>query len=125
MAYRFRSRDGLMQTNDAKGLRLWEDIADRHRQEQSLASALLLEMGVKLEHPDDGWVNRELNMVNPCYSRFNLGPCVGDLIALGWPWSGYRIVRVARIEVVRILTDMTRYYFEETGQNLGPVSLGK
>jgi len=43
----------------------------------------LAKIGVKLAHPDDGWVNREKNYLRPCYPYFDNKPQVGDLIALG------------------------------------------
>lgn len=50
--------------------------------------------GVKAAHPDDGWVDRERNKVHLCYPQFNDGLKVGDLLALGWPRTHTRIVRV-------------------------------
>ncbi len=50
-------------------------------------------LGVKMVHPDDGWVKRETNELCPTYPQFDDGVCIGDLIALGWP-NEYRVVRV-------------------------------
>jgi hypothetical protein len=61
--------------------------------------AALRQLGVKAAHPDDGWVDRELNTVFFAYPQFDDGVSVGDVIALGWPaWndgeSRTRLVRV-------------------------------
>ena len=50
--------------------------------------------GVKAAHPDDGWVDRDRNRLHLAYPQFNDSLLVGDLLALGWPWSETRIVRV-------------------------------
>lgn len=114
----YTSRDGLMSSNDPARVADWEAICDRQNQEQLSASEALRAMGVKLEHPDDGWVDREKNSITPSYPRFNSRPEVGDLIALGWPWSGYRIVRVTRVEHGGILIPTTTYSFEDTGERI-------
>jgi hypothetical protein len=47
----------------------------------------VLARGVKLLHPNDGWVVRNSLgfpvLVQPCYPMFNHLPKIGDLIALG------------------------------------------
>jgi hypothetical protein len=62
------------------------------------ARTVLLGLGVKLAHPDDGWVKRDRNTFCPSYPLFNQRPEVGDLIAFGQPWSGYRLVRVTSVK---------------------------
>lgn len=121
MTYLYRSTDGLMQTNDPDALQIWESHAARTASAQSRATAHLLALGVKMEHPDDGWVNREKNTITPCYPRFDLNPAVGDLIALGWPWTGYRIVRCIRIGET-LLTRSPVYHFEDTGERVQVIS---
>jgi hypothetical protein len=72
--------------------------------------------GIKLAHPDDGWVNREENSLVPCYPQFDDNPGEGDLIALG-SWKVFRLVRVTRVQIrLPLLSGMTtvRYFFEES-----------
>lgn len=114
----YRSSDGLCWSSDPKAVALWNSIAARHANEQAAASSQLRALGVKLEHPDDGWVNRDQNSVSPCYPRFDLNPKPGDLIALGWPDSGYRLVRCINVERRGVLISKTVYLFEDTGERL-------
>jgi len=66
----------------------------------------LREQGVKAAHPDDGWVNREKNTVRLEYPIFNDNPQVGDLIALGWPWRGYRLVLVTELNFLSTMNPL-------------------
>ena len=116
MAYRFRSRDGLAQSNDQATIATWDSIGERMAREQSDASEALRELGVRLEHPDDGWVDRERNTVRPCYPRFDLGVAPGDLIALGDPWNGYRVVRCTSAGEVGVIARAMEYGFVDEGQ---------
>lgn len=118
MSYAFRSRDGLAQSNDADHIATWDAVQATAASKQREASARLMAMGVKMEHPDDGWVDRQKNSLWPCYPQFDLAPEVGDLIALGWPFSGYRIVRCTEIEHKTLLTHTVIYSFEETGEKV-------
>lgn len=110
-----RSRDGLCSSLDPTVIHLWESICDRQSAEQVTATDRLRALGVKLEHPDDGWVNREQNYIRPCYPRFNLRPDEG---ALGWPWRGYRLVRCTHVEHGGVLIPTTTYFFEDSGERL-------
>ncbi len=67
--------------------------------------------GIKASHPDDGWVDRDVNKVFLSYPQFNDGIQIGDRIALGWSWE-YRIVRVTKIEE-SVLMRAPYYYFME------------
>jgi hypothetical protein len=129
--HRFRSKDGLCTSADPDAIALWDRIGDRMESEQVSWSGLLREMGVKAEHPDDGWVRRnaEPQSVEFSYARFDLKPQVGDLIALGAPYhSGkfdddpkgkrgtwrYRLVRVTHVHTRRGLIPGVEYTFEDT-----------
>lgn len=114
--WRYKSRDGLASSADPAAVALWDEITARHANEQTASSEQLRGLGVKMEHPDDGWVNRARNSISPAYPRFDLQPDAGDLIALGWPQDGYRLVRCTKVEREGSLIPRTVYYFEETGQ---------
>ena len=78
---------------------MMRDIATTMEQQQAEWIAELRAAGVKAAHPDDGWVDRDVDTVYFCYPQFDDGVAVGDLIALGWPkWNSkkaqHRIVRV-------------------------------
>jgi len=111
------SADGLL-TGDPTVVATWDAIGATMAQEQRTASSALRSEGVKLEHPDDGWVDRANDSIRPCYPAFDLSPQVGDLIALGWPWTGYRLVRCTRIERRTLLIESVRYFFEDTGRRV-------
>lgn len=91
---------GVSGQNEA--VTMMQGIASTMEQQQAAWIAELRAAGVKAAHPDDGWVDRELDTVYFCYPQFDDGVSVGDLIALGWPqWSRkkkqHRIVRVIGI----------------------------
>lgn len=119
MSRLFRSRDGLCESGDPAYVALWDSIAARQAAEQANSVAELRASGIKAAHPDDGWVNRERNTVHFAYPAFNDGVSVGDLIALGRPWSGYRIVRCTEVEHTGLLIPMTYYHFEPLPAGLG------
>jgi hypothetical protein len=145
---RYASRDGLCTSADASAVALWDSIGDRMASEKRGWTETLRGMGVKLAHPDDGWVKRDA--VPPFlslswYPQFNDEPQEGDLIALGSPhhygtypgdkrerwrrihgrgericWR-YRLVRVTRVhDHTGILGRFVEYYFEDTGIRLPP-----
>lgn len=77
---------------------LFHDICDRATKDERLWVNELRACGVVAAHPDDGWVNRELNTVQLAYPQFNDGIAEGSLIALGWePYHGKRRHRVVRV----------------------------
>jgi hypothetical protein len=145
---RYTSRDGLCTSADASAVALWDSIGDRMASEQRDWIKTLRGMGVKLAHPDDGWVKREAPepfLSLSWYPQFNDEPQEGDLIALGashhcgtyagdkggkWRrnrgrgarigWQ-YRLVRVVRVnDHAGILGRFVDYYFEDTGVRLPP-----
>lgn len=86
---RFRSSDGLMESADPSAIALWESIGARMEDDKRTWTQRLREAGIKLAHPDDGWVNRERNTFTlSWYAQFNNTPDVGDLIAFGTPPGG-------------------------------------
>lgn len=121
MSYAFRSKDGLAQSNDSAHIDAWNAVQATSAIRQREASAALLAMGVKMEHPDDGWVDRQKNAITPCYPQFDLSPKVGDLIALGWPFNGYRIVRCTAVVHRTLLIHTVTYSFEETGETVAAI----
>jgi hypothetical protein len=98
MEYRCPFSGGIARSNGSPAgdalmtnfIRIGQEMADQKKR----ASIALQKLGVKAEHPDDGWVDRQNNKVHLSYPRFDHGPCVGDLIALGSPWEGYRLCEV-------------------------------
>lgn len=117
MSYRFTSADGLCRSNDAGHVATWDRIGATLAAEQREWNARLRAQGVKAAHPDDGWVDRANSTVQFSYPAFDDRVQVGDLIALGWPWRGYRIVRCTDVETRRgpLLTRML-YHFEAVGE---------
>jgi hypothetical protein len=112
---------GIMRTEDKSMAESWASIGNEMKREQAEWVAMLRTLGVKLAHPDDGWVERSgrnKDSLLPCYPQFDDNPKVGELIALGWPqWQSkkpqHRIVRVTRIQrPAHFLTNVARYFFE-------------
>lgn len=94
-------------------LKEFRRIEREQEQNEKLWIEKLRSLGVKLAHPDDGWVNREQNNVYPVYPQFDDKPQVGDLIALGWPGK-CRIVKVTKIETPKYIGNSKYYFFEPT-----------
>lgn len=127
---RYRSQDGLMSSPDPAAVEAWDRIGREMTNARTAWTERLRTIGVKLAHPDDGWVhepgrgytpNNHDKWLSPSwYAQFDDGPQEGDLIALGWPDTGYRIVQC--IEVRRRPTvlggESVCYYYEDTGQRL-------
>lgn len=79
------------------------------------------EHDVQLVTPNDGWVDRENNIVNPpSYAAFVGDIRVGSIIALGSPTTddkiagSYQLFRVT--EVLPAMFSRGRYRFEDYGQ---------
>lgn len=88
----FRSRDGLMTSSDPANVALWDRITAEHEARGADWTTRLRELGIKLAHPDDGWVDRRPDGSGrfslSWYPQFNDHPKVGDLIAFGTPPRG-------------------------------------
>jgi hypothetical protein len=111
-----KSQDGLVKGNSPSGdefVKVYDAVCVEHNEKERQCIAFLRHIGVKMAHPDDGWVNREKNILNPCYPSFNDNPKVGDLIYLGWPTDKRaRLVQVINIES-SFLSFGKRYFFKE------------
>lgn len=84
---------------------------------------VLREDGFKLSHPDDGWVDREENILWPSYPQFDDDPQVGDLIMMGWEPNGCKgwsckPARVLEIIIPAINPDRPKYKFEYVKMNM-------
>lgn len=85
-AGKYRSRDGLCSSIDSAAVALWDSIGAQMDADKRSWTETLRAMGVKLAHPDDGWVKRdapEPYLSLSWYPQFNDEPQAGDLIALG------------------------------------------
>lgn len=69
--------------------------------------------GVKMARPDDGWVDRENDVIRGphCYADFDDGVKVGDMVALGRPES-YRLVRIIQIQPWGLFRDRFEWAYE-------------
>lgn len=115
----------VMTTTDPKFEALWMRIGrQQERNKERCAKMLVAGYGVKIIHPDDGWVNREKNILTPCYPiLFDKSAAPGDLIALGSPDTDervighYRIVRITEVHKLPLMLTLTgdhglSYHFE-------------
>lgn len=142
---RYQSSDPNMSSSTPEGAALLERILADERTAYATWEDKLRGVGVKLAHPDDGWVDRENHTFSlSWYARFNDNPHVGDLIAFGRPphgeftrhWqddparaieSGYRICRVTQTDVSdedheRWPTiKAQRFWYEDTGVRMPPL----
>lgn len=90
----------------------WNNHAQSNHEMEVKWIAAMRSMGVKLAHPDDGWVKRSESIVSPCYPQFDDQPQVGDLIALGC-WYEHRLVRVTKVTVNKFFKEYISYRFED------------
>lgn len=142
---RYQSSDPNIVSTTPEGAMLLEKILADERNRSQDWQTRLRAVGVKLEHPDDGWVDRERCTFSlSWYAKFNDNPHVGDLIAFGRPprgefsiyhdddpvramWEGYRIVRVTQTDVSdedheRWPTiKAQRFWYEDTGMRMPPL----
>lgn len=124
---KYRSKDGLMSSDDLESVQRWDAYAEEMANDQKNWNVRLRDLGIKCAHPDDGWVDRENNVLTVSwYPAFDDGAEVGDLIALGspinlGPWL-YRVCRVTHVEKHMLIFgsgQMIKYTFEDTGSFLG------
>lgn len=119
MSYKYKSKDGLAQSNDKNAIATWDSIGEKVASEEATWIATLRSLGIKAAHPDDGWVDREENYVVFAYPYFNDEPQVGDLIVLGYLFNnGNRVVQVTKKRVRGVLSSVTRYYFKELSSGI-------
>lgn len=110
MSYKYRSEDGLAQSNNSTFIDSWNNIGKQYKAEEKEWIDKLNVIGIMASHPDDGWVDRTNNSVQFVYPHFNHGPKVGDKIALGNP-SQYRVVKIKKVNKEGILSPHLQYYF--------------
>lgn len=53
---------------------------------------LMATLNPSIIHPDDGWVNHDLNEVHPCYPSYFREPVQGDVFVLG-TYNKFRVVK--------------------------------
>ena len=88
--------------------RVWKE---HYKKQDSWIIFLRRELGAKAAHPDDGWVNRDKNIVSFAYPHFDDHPEVGDIIALGQYYE-YRLVRVTeKIKRQWTLSEDDEFYY--------------
>lgn len=109
MSYLFESQDGHCKSNNMEHVSLWNQIVTERKENELKWIEELRLQGVKAAHPDDGWVERDINQVTLCYPEFNDGVSVGDIIALG-SYDKWRLVKV--IEEREPLLDSQVLMFE-------------
>lgn len=99
-----------MKSKNPEHIQTWTKICLDQKSKYNKWAEKLKAEGVKMAHPDDGWVDRKEDKVHPCYPEFKHNPQIGDLIVLGNP-DKYRFVRVVKIEIIG-WSKMDYYYFE-------------
>lgn len=114
MAYDYKSNDGLVESNNVEVINIWNEVDTNMKQAEYDWIAKLYSEGVKAAHPDDGWVDREQNIVTLVYPQFNAGVGIGDTIALGRP-DNYRLVKLTG-QPRTILQLSPKFYFEPIKQ---------
>lgn len=120
MSYQIRSADGLASSNDHRLITAWNDTVAAQIREEKDATRALRKMNIRAAHPDDGWVDRARDAVRFVYPQFDDGVLPGHLIALGWPWKGYRIVRCREVAEVGIVSRAVEYRFVDEGRTWRP-----
>jgi hypothetical protein len=85
--YTYISNDGLLKSNSKYSVDNWNDIIEKSEMQKQKYIELCKKMGLKLAHPNDGWVDRENNILTISHPYFKESIKVGDLIGLGFYWE--------------------------------------
>lgn len=94
--------------------KLWQAAQVEYAQREREWIADLRARGIVAAHPDDGWVNRDLNEIFFAYPQFDDGVRVGARVALGEPYGKTRIIQLTGVSVRRsILSGMKFWKFSE------------
>ena len=100
-------------------LDLWASICKDHAEKHDTLARRLIAAGVKMMHPDDGWVNRECHFIDPCYPDFHLRVTEGDWLCLG-DFDKFRLVKcilaIERPYLMSMFKGRMRYYFDPVTQ---------
>jgi hypothetical protein len=107
---RYKGPDGETVRGEAWAVAKYADICRRQAHRKREWVEMLRSQGVKAAHPDDGWVDRENNVVTFVYPHFDDGVSVGDRIVLGWESRDWRYVDVVEVMPKRWSTDNARRY---------------
>lgn len=102
--YKYISEDGLAKSNDINLVNIWNEITKERERKRRDFIIQLKKQGIKALHPNDGWVDRENNIINFCYPDFIQELRVGDKIALG-DYENYSIKTIVEIIPNRIYID--------------------
>lgn len=89
-----KDHTNLMVGGSGSDLALWAQTnRDYNLAAEESIQWLVENLKVAAVHPDDGWVNREENIIEFAYPKYKEDINVGSLIAIGSHSSGYRIVQ--------------------------------
>ena len=97
MPYLYTTSDGACQSNDIDFINNYNKILYSQNDNRRNWIEQLKNSGVKAAHPDDGWVDRENNIVIMCYPYFNDELSIGDILALG-DWNSHRLVCITNMQ---------------------------
>lgn len=114
---------GAMTGGSAEHQALWLKICDEHDKLEAAFVEWLRARGVKMAHPNDGWIDRENNIARPSYPHFDDGAEVGDLVCFGWHDTKPEKLIWGRITSKRTwLNNHPEYHFERTTCPDNPVA---
>jgi hypothetical protein len=83
-------------------------------QEQKNWIENLRKKGYKAAHPNDGWVDRDENIITFMYPQFFDNAKVGDYVMLGWYFDEGKLRSIKLIEEVnRGLSTVKKFRFED------------
>jgi hypothetical protein len=102
-------------SGDPEFVMRWIEIVDKSEREEKLWIEELRKNGFKAAHPNDGWVDRENNIITFAYPQFFDNADVGDLVMLGWPSDTDRLrpIRLTRKINNNFFTDTKSFYFKD------------
>ena len=113
------SIDGLMTTSNPDNfhhIASYNQICIEYEANEKKWVEELREQGFKAAHPNDGWVDRNNNVIRLVYPQFDDGAEIGDAMMLGWHSDKKSWRPIILTKKYKSLTDRSgtkMFYFED------------
>lgn len=83
----------MVRSSDVEFAQCWGQICAASKRSKNAWIAQLRREGVKAAHPEDGWIDRRMSVLQLVNAEYDDGVRVGDVVALGSS-EDYRLVEI-------------------------------